>query len=237
MQVLVNNMFKLTSDWKDILKDEFDKDYYKNLIKFLEYEYQNYNIYPKKEDVFNALNITSFKDIKVVIIGQDPYHEEGQAHGLAFSVLDPTPLPKSLINIYKEIESDIGKDINFKYEKSLSGNLLPWAKQGVLLVNTVLTVREHFANSHKNKGWEIFTDEIIRQINDNKENIIFVLWGNDAKKKGENIDVNKHYVLTAAHPSPLSASRGFFGCKHFSKINDILIENCIQPINFKIDKN
>ena len=237
MQVLVNNMFKLTSDWKDILKDEFDKDYYKNLIKFLEYEYQNYNIYPKKEDVFNALNITSFKDIKVVIIGQDPYHEEGQAHGLAFSVLDPTPLPKSLINIYKEIESDIGKDINFKYEKSLSGNLLPWANQGVLLINSVLTVREHMANSHKNKGWEIFTDEIIRQINDNKENIIFVLWGNDAKKKGESIDVNKHYILTAAHPSPLSASRGFFGCKHFSKINDILIENCIQPINFKIDKN
>ena len=237
MQVLVNNMFKLTSDWKDILKDEFDKDYYKNLIKFLEYEYQNYNIYPKKEDVFNALNITSFKDIKVVIIGQDPYHEEGQAHGLAFSVLDPTPLPKSLINIYKEIESDIGKDINFKYEKSLSGNLLPWANQGVLLINSVLTVREHMANSHKNKGWEIFTDEIIRQINDNKENIIFVLWGNDAKKKGESIDVNKHYILTAAHPSPLSASRGFFGCEHFSKINDILIENCIQPINFKIDKN
>ena len=237
MQVLVNNMFKLTTDWKDILKDEFDKDYYKNLMKFLEDEYQNYNIYPKKEDVFNALNTTSFKDVKVVIIGQDPYHEEGQAHGLAFSVLDPTPLPKSLINIYKEIESDIGKDINFKYEKSLSGNLLPWANQGVLLINSVLTVREHMANSHKNKGWEIFTDEIIRQINDNKENIIFVLWGNDAKKKGESIDVNKHYILTAAHPSPLSASRGFFGCKHFSKINDILIENCIQPINFKIDKN
>lgn len=235
MQVLVNNMFKLTSDWKDILKDEFDKDYYKNLIKFLEYEYQNYNIYPKKEDVFNALNTTSFKDVKVVIIGQDPYHEEGQAHGLAFSVLDPTPLPKSLINIYKEIESDIGKDINFKYEKSLSGNLLPWAKQGVLLINSVLTVREHMANSHKNKGWEKFTDAIIDKLNKEKEKVIFVLWGNDAKKKCANIDYNRHYVLTSAHPSPLSASRGFFGCKHFTKINKILKNNNQEVINFTIN--
>lgn len=228
-------MFILTNDWKDYLKEEFEKEYYKDLMKYLNEEYTKYNIYPKKEDVFNALNTTAFKDVKVVIIGQDPYHEEGQAHGLAFSVLDPTPLPKSLINIYKEIESDIGIDTNFKYDKSLSGNLQAWAKQGVLLINSVLTVREHMANSHKNKGWEKFTDAIIDKLNKEKEKVIFVLWGNDAKKKCASIDSNRHYVLTSAHPSPLSASRGFFGCKHFSKINKILKNNNQEVINFTIN--
>ena len=225
-------MFELYNDWKDILNDEFTKPYYKRLMGFLEKEYQNYNIYPKKDDVFNALNTTSFKDVKVVIIGQDPYHEEGQAHGLAFSVLDPTPLPKSLINIYKELESDLGEEYNFKYEKGLSGNLSSWAKQGVLLLNSVLTVIEHSAGSHRLVGWETFTDAIIKKINDEKENVVFVLWGNDAKKKCESIDLSKHYVLTAAHPSPLSASRGFFGSKPFSKINVILKDNNKEEIKW-----
>ena len=211
-------MFKLNNDWNEILTNEFKKPYYLDLMKYLEEEYKKYDIYPNMENVFYALNKTSFNDVKVVIIGQDPYHEENQAHGLAFSVLDPTPHPKSLINIYKEIKSDLNlKDDIFK-----SGNLTSWAEQGVLLINSVLTVRKHNANSHKGKGWETFTDEIIKKINEKKENVIFVLWGNDAKKKCSFIDANKHFILTAAHPSPLSAYRGFFGCKHFSKINEIL---------------
>jgi len=209
-------MFSLNDDWKEILKDEFDKDYYKELIKFLEKEYKEYTIFPKVEDVFSAFNYTPFDNVKVVIIGQDPYHEVGQAHGLAFSVLDPTPVPKSLINIYKELKDDLDIPI------SKSGNLSSWAKQGVLLINSVLTVREGLANSHKNKGWEKFTDAVIDKINTQKTSVVFLLWGNDAKKKGIMIDKSKHYVLTAPHPSPLSAYHGFFGCKHFSKTNEIL---------------
>jgi len=190
-------MFSLNDDWKEILKDEFDKDYYKELIKFLEKEYKEYTIFPKVEDVFSAFNYTPFDNVKVVIIGQDPYHEVGQAHGLAFSVLDPTPVPKSLINIYKELKDDLDIPI------SKSGNLSSWAKQGVLLINSVLTVREGLANSHKNKGWEKFTDAVIDKINTQKTSVVFLLWGNDAKKKGIMIDKSKHYVLTAPHPSPL----------------------------------
>ncbi len=221
-------MFKLNNTWKEILKDEFDKDYFKNLIKFLDEEYKTYTVFPKKEDVFNAFNCTPFDNVKVVIIGQDPYHEEGQAHGLAFSVLDPTPVPKSLLNIYKELNNDLNIPI------SNSGNLSSWAKQGVLLINSVLTVKKGIANSHKNKGWEQFTDAVISKINSEKENVVFLLWGNDAKKKGFAIDETKHFVLKAPHPSPLSAYHGFFGCKHFSQTNEILQKTGSEQINWNI---
>lgn len=222
-------MFILKDEWKEILKEEFNKEYYKDLMNFLEKEYENYTIFPKKDDVFNAFNKTLFKDIKVVIIGQDPYHEEGQAHGLAFSVLDPTPTPKSLANIYKELHDDLGIKV------SNSGNLSFWAEQGVLLINSVLTVRKGLANSHKNKGWEKFTDAVINKINLEKQNVVFLLWGNDAKKKGMIVDETKHFVLKSSHPSPLSAYQGFLGCKHFSKTNEYLRKNLIKEINWKIE--
>ena len=175
-----------------------------------------------------ALKYTDYKDVKVVILGQDPYHEIGQAHGLCFSVLDHVPLPASLKNIFKELTTDL----NIPYPKT--GNLTKWAKQGVLLLNTVLTVREHYANSHKNKGWEIFTNQVIELLNQRDESIIFVLWGNDAKQKKSLITNPKHFILTASHPSPLSAFNGFFGCKHFSKINEILQKNHQLPIDWSL---
>lgn len=196
--------------------------------EFLKIEYANYRIFPSMYDIFNALKYTDYKDVKVVILGQDPYHEIGQAHGLCFSVLDHVPLPASLKNIFKELTTDL----NIPYPKT--GNLTKWAKQGVLLLNTVLTVREHYANSHKNKGWEIFTNQVIELLNQRDESIIFVLWGNDAKQKKSLITNPKHFILTASHPSPLSAFNGFFGCKHFSKINEILQKNHQLPIDWSL---
>lgn len=209
-------MVHLDNDWDEILKDEFKKEYYLKLREFLKAEYRSREIFPNMYDIFNALKLTSYKDTKVLILGQDPYHDIGQAHGLAFSVKPGIKTPPSLLNIYKEIKDEYGYDI------PSSGYLESWSKQGVLLLNTVLTVRAHQPNSHKNMGWEIFTDEIIKILNRREESVIFVLWGANARSKKQFIDTKKHFVLEAPHPSPLSAHRGFFGCNHFKKINDIL---------------
>ena len=221
-------MFNINNDWKAILKDVFDSKEFSNLINFLDEEYYNNIIYPSKDNVFTALNLTSYKDVKVVIIGQDPYHEPNQAHGLAFSVLDGIKLPPSLKNIYKEIEADLG------IKMSGSGNLTSWARQGVLLLNNVLTVRAHEANSHKKKGWEFVTDKIVEKLNERDDQIIFVFWGNNAKDKQKLITNSNHVVLTAPHPSPLSAYHGFFGCGHFSKINELLREKGKEEIIWQI---
>lgn len=221
-------MVKLGNDWDNILCDEFKKEYYLNLREFLKREYSTKTIYPNMHNIFEALKRTSYKDTKVLILGQDPYHGENQAHGLAFSVQPSVKIPPSLLNIYKELHDDIGCYI------PNNGYLIPWADQGVLLLNTALTVRAHEANSHKGKGWEIFTDEIIKLLNERIDPVIFVLWGANARKKKEYIDESKHYVLEAPHPSPLSARRGFFGCKHFSKINEILIGLGKTTINWQI---
>ena len=221
-------MFNLDNDWKDILKDVFDSNEVIKLNEFLSLEYDNKTIYPSRENIFTALKLTSYKNVKVVIIGQDPYHEPNQAHGLAFSVLEGIKLPPSLKNIYKEIEEDLG------IKMSSSGNLTSWAKQGVLLLNNVLTVREHEANSHKKKGWEFVTNKIVEKLNDRDDVVIFVFWGNNAKEKQKLITNSRHIVLTAPHPSPLSAYHGFFGCKHFSMINEILRKNNKEEINWKI---
>ncbi len=216
------------NDWDNVLKDVFESENYLKLEQFLLDEYQRNVIYPTKENIYTALKLTSYQDVKVVIIGQDPYHEPNQAHGLAFSVLEGVKLPPSLKNIYKEIESDL------KIKMSGSGNLTSWAKQGVLLLNNVLTVRAHEANSHKGKGWEYFTDKIVEKLNKREERIIFVFWGNNAKNKQKLIDNSNHVVLTAPHPSPLSAYHGFFGCGHFSKINEILRNNDETEINWQL---
>lgn len=221
-------MVQLGNQWDVILKDEFRKEYYLQLREFLKYEYSHYVVFPPMYDIFNALKYADYDQIKVVIIGQDPYHERGQAHGLCFSVQDGVPFPPSLQNIMKELQADVGASI------PKSGNLTKWAKQGVLLLNTVLTVREHYANSHKNKGWENFTTSVIQRLNQRNKPIIFVLWGNDAKRKREYITNPNHIILTAAHPSPLSAYNGFFGCRHFSKINDILVKNGEEPIDWNL---
>lgn len=202
--------------WEDILKDEYNKEYFLNLKNFLEQEYGKYTVFPKKSDIFKSLKLTEYEDTRVVILGQDPYHDDNQANGLAFSVNDGIKLPPSLVNIYREIESEYQCKVNRR------GNLEYLARQGVLLLNTVLTVRAHNANSHKDMGWEIFTDKIIEKLNEREDPVIFVLWGNNAIKKEKLINKERHYVLTAAHPSPLSAYRGFFGCNHFKKINEIL---------------
>ncbi len=222
-------MVKLNNEWDNILNDEFKKDYYLKLREFLKYEYSHYNIFPSMFDIYNALRYTDYDDVKVVILGQDPYHEKGQAHGLAFSVLDGVAFPPSLQNIFIELQNDLG----IKIPKN--GNLIPWAKQGVLLLNTVLTVREHYANSHKGKGWENLTTEIIKKLNERKKPVIFVLWGRDAKAKKEFITNPIHYILEASHPSPLSCNYGFFGCKHFSKINRILISSSEKPIDWSLN--
>ncbi|MBO5888919.1 MAG: uracil-DNA glycosylase [Clostridia bacterium] len=221
-------MIKITQNWFELLKEEFEKPYFKNLQKFLDEEYSKYTIYPKVEKIFNALNKVKYNDVKVVIIGQDPYHEPGQAHGLSFSVEEGVNLPPSLQNIYKEINSDLGVPI------SKSGNLTCWAKQGVLLLNTVLTVRRSQANSHQNKGWEIFTSKVIELLNKREAPIVFMLWGNSAKKIGEKITNPNHFILKSAHPSPLSAYNGFFGCKHFSKANEFLISKGYNKIDWKV---
>ena len=222
-------MVILANDWDNILKEEFNKKYYLELREFLKHEYKNGLIFPDMHDIFNALKYTSYKDTKVVILGQDPYHDQGQAHGLAFSVKPNIPTPPSLLNIYKELNKELGLFI------PNNGYLISWAKQGVLLLNTILTVKAHMANSHKNKGWEIFTDNIIRYLNKRDEPIIFVLWGSNARSKKDLIDTSKHYILEAPHPSPLSAHRGFFGCNHFEKINEILEKLNKEKINWQID--
>ena len=223
-------MIKITENWFNMLKDEFNKPYFISLQKFLDNEYKNYEIYPKIENIFNSLNLVKYENVKVVILGQDPYHEPGQAHGLAFSV-ESGLLPPSLQNIYKELNSDLSIPI------STSGTLTPWAKQGVLLLNTVLTVRRGQANSHKDKGWENLTTKIIELLNKREKPIVFILWGGQAKKMAEKITNKNHLVLTSAHPSPLSAYNGFFGCKHFSKTNEFLIKNNQTPINWNLESN
>ena len=217
------------NEWDNLLKEEYEKDYFKKLMEFVKKEYKEKIIYPKQNEVFNALRNTDYKDVKVVIVGQDPYHEPNQAEGLAFSVKDEVQKPPSLVNILKELESDLG--IPFPRKNSLR----PWTKQGVLLLNTVLTVEEHKANSHKDKGWEIFTNEVIKKINDKKEPVVFILWGTPARKKKELINNSKHYIIESVHPSPLSAYNGFFGSKPFSKTNDFLRENHIKEIDWRIE--
>ncbi len=222
-------MVKLNNDWDDLLSDEFKKEYYLHLREFLKEEYSKKVIYPNPNDIFNALKYTSYKNTKVLILGQDPYHGENQAHGFAFSVKMGIKTPPSLLNIYKEINKEFGCYI------PNNGYLISWADQGVLLLNTVLTVRAHEANSHKDKGWEIFTDKIIELLNERKDPVIFVLWGANARSKKRIITNKSHYILEAPHPSPLSAHRGFFGCNHFIKINEILLKLNKDPINWQID--
>ena len=219
----------LKNDWKDLLEDEFNKEYYQTLRNFLTNEYKTKTIYPDKYDIFNALHFTSYKDIKVVILGQDPYHGPGQAHGLSFSVNPGIKIPPSLLNIYKELNSDLGCYI------PNNGYLKKWADQGVLLLNTSLTVRAGEANSHKSIGWEIFTDKIISLVNEKEAPVVFLLWGNNAIKKKNLITNKRHLILTSVHPSPLSASRGFWGSKPFSKINNFLISINKKPIDWQIE--
>lgn len=219
----------LKNDWRDLLEDEFNKEYYQTLRNFLTNEYKTKTIYPDKYDIFNALHFTSYKDIKVVILGQDPYHGPGQAHGLSFSVNPGIKIPPSLLNIYKELNSDLGCYI------PNNGYLKKWADQGVLLLNTSLTVRAGEANSHKSIGWEIFTDKIISLVNEKEAPVVFLLWGNNAIKKKNLITNKRHLILTSVHPSPLSASRGFFGSKPFSKINNFLISINKKPIDWQIE--
>lgn len=217
----------IDDSWKNLLSKEFSKEYFLQLVDFVRNEYREHTCFPPGKQIFSALDNCKFDDVKVVIIGQDPYHGPGQANGLCFSVNDGIQHPPSLINIFKEIESDLNKP----YPKS--GNLERWAKQGVLLLNATLTVRAHRAGSHQKKGWETFTDAIIKSISLNKENVIFLLWGSFAKKKSSLIDANKHHILTCGHPSPLSANRGYwFGNKHFSKTNSLLETMAMKPVDW-----
>ena len=207
----------ISESWKSILSKEFEKSYFSQLMSFVRSEYKHHTCYPEKNEIFAAFDHCSFDDVKVVILGQDPYHGEGQANGLCFSVHKSMSHPPSLKNIYKELEQDTGKPY------PISGDLSAWADQGVLLLNATLTVRASEAGSHQRKGWEVFTDAVIQHLSDEKENLVFILWGGYAKKKGRKIDQNKHLVLTSGHPSPLSANRGYwFGNKHFSKTNSYL---------------
>jgi uracil-DNA glycosylase len=217
----------IDSSWKSLLKDEFEKEYFIRLTEFVREEYKTKTVYPPAGLIFNAFNLCPFPEVKVVIIGQDPYHGPGQAHGLCFSVRDGVAFPPSLLNIFKEIELDLG------ISRPRSGNLERWAKQGVLLLNATLTVRENLAGSHQKKGWEQFTDAVISKINNEKNNVVFLLWGAYAQKKGETIDRGRHLVMESVHPSPLSASRGFFGNSHFSKCNKYLTDKGIQPVDWK----
>ena len=221
-------MVHIGNDWDDILKDEWQKPYYLKLREFLKQEYKTGTIYPKANDIFNSLKYTPFKDVKCVIIGQDPYHGEGQAHGLCFSVKSPTPPPPSLKNIFKEYQSDL----NLPEPKN--GELISWAKNGVLMLNTVLTVRKASPLSHKGIGWEKVTDRIISEINKKNRPVVFILWGRPAQKKAEIITNPLHLKICSVHPSPLSAYGGFFGSKPFSKTNEFLIKNSITPIDWKL---
>lgn len=217
---------KIESSWKPVLSDEFEKDYFKKLTEYIREEYRNKKVYPPAGLIFNAFDQCPFHLLKVVILGQDPYHGPGQAHGLCFSVNDGVEFPPSLHNIFKELKQDVGKPI------PESGNLTSWARQGVLLLNATLTVRAHQAGSHQGKGWETFTDSVIHKINEQKEHVVFILWGNYAIRKGEFIDRSRHLVLTSVHPSPLSASRGFFGNKHFSRANEFLEQHGMKPVQW-----
>lgn len=217
---------KIEESWKSALNDEFEKDYFKTLTAFVKNEYQTTKIYPPAKLIFNAFDQCPFEHLKVVILGQDPYHGPGQAHGLCFSVNDGVDFPPSLRNIFKELKIDLGKEI------PASGNLTNWAKQGVLLLNATLTVRANHAGSHQNKGWEQFTDAVIHKINEQKNHVVFILWGNYAINKAKFIDQNKHLVLSSVHPSPLSASRGFFGNRHFSRANEFLMKNGAETVDW-----
>ena len=217
---------KLDPSWLSVIGDEFDKPYMKSLKEFLQSEKTSgQSVFPQGDFIFNALNTTPFDKVRVVLLGQDPYHGAGQAHGLSFSVRDGVPLPPSLKNIYKELDLEYGKHPR-------GGDLTPWAEQGVLLLNATLTVRENQAGSHQNKGWEDFTDAVIRAVNDHHQHIVFLLWGSYAQKKGAFIDRKRHLVLTAPHPSPLSAHRGFLGCNHFASTNEYLSSHNLTPINW-----
>lgn len=217
---------KIEKTWKVQLEKEFEKDYFLKLTQYIHSEYAHHTVYPEGKLIFNAFDHCPFEQVRVVILGQDPYHEPGQAHGLCFSVQEGTALPPSLQNIYKEIRSDEG------IEPLKSGNLERWANQGVLLLNATLTVRAHLAGSHQKKGWETFTDAVIHQLAENREGLVFILWGAYAQKKCDFIDETKHLVLKSVHPSPLSAHRGFFGNKHFSKANDYLMSQGFCPIDW-----
>lgn len=222
-------MVKIGNDWDDVLVGEFEQPYYQILRTFLAHEYKTRTIYPNMYDIFNALKFTAFKDVKVVILGQDPHHGVGQAQGLCFSVTKGVTPPPSLVNIYQELHTDIGCTI------PTHGELIKWTKEGVLLLNTVLTVRANQANSHAGKGWEILTDEIIKKLNEREEPMVFLLWGKNAKAKSSFITNRNHLVLSCAHPSPYSADSGFFGCHHFSKTNVFLKEHGQSPIDWQIE--
>ncbi len=214
--------------WDQFLQNEFSQPYFQKLSQFLKQEYEAQTIYPPKTEVFSAFYYTDLDKVKVVILGQDPYHQPGQAMGMCFSVKPRVPLPKSLINIYKEIEDDL------HIKMGTSGNLIPWAMQGVLLINSVMTVRQNQPNSHAGQGWEIFTDHVIQKLDSLDQPMVFLLWGRNARNKKELLRNPKHLVLEAAHPSPLSAYNGFFGCRHFSKTNQFLMDHGIAEINWKI---
>lgn len=224
-------MVQIGNEWDELLKDEFEKDYYIQLRNFLKEEYSTRRIYPNMYDIFNALKYTSYSNVSVVILGQDPYHGYGQAHGLCFSVKKGVTPPPSLKNIFQEIEDDLG------IPQPTHGELTAWAKQGVLLLNTTLTVREGAPNSHKNKGWEIFTDRVIQLLNDREEPIVFLLWGANARSKERLITNPKHKILSCAHPSPFSAFSGFFGCRHFSKTNEYLRQWGRPEINWSLEES
>jgi len=220
---------QIEESWKHVLQEEFDAPYFQGLTEFLREEKKKHIIYPPGPLIFSAFNHTPFNRVKVVILGQDPYHGPGQAHGLCFSVPDGVPHPPSLVNIFKEIESDLGIPV------PKSSNLTKWASQGVLLVNAILTVRANEPTSHQNKGWETFTNAVIRNLSEKRKNLVFLLWGNYAQAKESLIDSGRHYILKAAHPSPLSANRGFFGCRHFSRTNQILSEQGVNEIDWSLE--
>ena len=222
-------MAMIQNDWLEPLNPEFRKPYYAELFQFVKEEYATRKVFPPADDIFNAFHLTPLSQVKVVILGQDPYHNDGQAHGLCFSVKPDVDVPPSLVNIYQELHDDLGCDI------PNNGYLTKWAKQGVLMLNTVLTVRAHQANSHRGKGWEEFTDAAIRILNEQDRPIVFILWGSPAQKKAAMLHNPKHLILKAPHPSPLSAFRGFFGSKPFSQTNEFLVKNGLEPIDWQIE--
>lgn len=223
-------MIQLGGGWDELLSPLFNDEKYKKIREFLKYEYSHYIVYPDMYDLYNCFRFTPLNELKAVILGQDPYHEPGQAHGLCFSVKKGVHLPPSLQNIYKEIEDDLG------IKEPDCGDLTKWAKSGVLLLNATLTVREHLANSHSKCGWAWFTDEVIKLVSANTENTVFILWGGNARSKAPLIDKDKHLILQCAHPSPLSAYNGFFGCKHFSKTNEYLLSHGKKPVDWDLSK-
>lgn len=222
-------MAMISNDWLTAIGGEFRQPYYTKLYEFVKEEYNTRQIFPPADDIFNAFHLTPLKDVKVVIIGQDPYHNDGQAHGLCFSVKPEVEIPPSLVNIYQELHDDLGCYI------PNNGYLVKWASQGVLMLNTVLTVRAHMANSHRGKGWEQFTDAAIRALNEQDRPIVYLLWGRPAQLKKNMLNNPKHLILEAPHPSPLSAYRGFFGCRHFSRTNEFLKENGLEPVDWQIE--